>query len=277
MGLVSDLLASVADAPALTVQRAVVGPRFFGIALGESSTSGTMDAHWTGVAFLGQHQRPAGDVIEQTLQSTQGLPAAEVAGWLREGDGGDVPKETLARSAIGAATLNALLAQQRASRGTALGDENGLDVMAQAAVGKRLAVIGGFPYLDEIRAKTTQSWILELDPDDEHTPASAAPEVLPQADVVGVTGSALANGTLEGVLKLCRPDAFVVLKLCRPDAFVVLIGPTSPMSPVLFKHGAKALCGISIPSEETERVFAAIVQEGSTRRIPGTRPISLRP
>jgi uncharacterized protein len=275
MSLVSDLLASIEDAPALTVQRSVVGPRFFGVALGEARFGASSNARddgvgdaarlWSGVAFLGQHQRPSSDLVETTLRAAQGRPAAAIAGWLLEGEAGgaDLPRETLVRTAIGAATLNALLAQQLAAQGTALGEENGLDVLAQAGAGKRLAVVGGFPYLEEIRAKAAQSWILELDPDEDHVPASAAPEVLPQADVVGITGSTLANGTLSGLLELCRPDAFVVL-----------IGPTTPISPVLFQYGATALCGIA--SDDTERVFASIVQEGSTRRIPGTHAVSLR-
>ena len=131
---------------------------------------------------------------------------------------------------VGAAALNALLGAA-AGGGAALGEENGLDLLVRLSAGKRLAIVGRFPYLDGSRLTATRSWVLELNPEGDDLPAGAAPEVLPQADVVGITGSTLANGTLEGLLALCRPDATVVL-----------IGPTTPLSPVLFDYGADVLC-----------------------------------
>jgi len=250
MSLTSDLLAAVTDSPPLFTQRIEAGPRFLGVSLTSAA----------GVAFLGAGQRPAPEEVEATAAQARERPGLEVARWL---DGDSATDRQRVQTAFGAAALNALLAHGIAREKAALGQENGLDLIAKQGEGKRLAIVGHFPYLDALRAKATQSWILELDPEEGDTPASEATAVLPQADVVGITGSTLANGTLEGLLRLCRRDAFVVL-----------IGPTTPLSPVLFEYGVDALCGVI--AEDPDQVLTAITQEGSTRRIPGTRPVSLR-
>jgi uncharacterized protein len=254
VSLAAALVASVeGEQQPLVVKRAEVGPRFFGIGVGPA-TGDTLAA--TGVAFLGPPQRRGDGAVREELSASHGQPAHSVACWLAAG-------ESLERTAIGAAAVNALLALQLQSDGTTLGDENGLDLLAREAVGKSLAVVGRFPHLEEIRAKATRSWVLELEPEgDEVGPAGAA-EVLGEAEVVGITGSTIANGTLEGLLEKCRRNAFVVL-----------IGPSTPLSPVLFDYKVSALCGVL--AEDPEGVLSSIVNEGSTRRIPGTRAVSLR-
>jgi uncharacterized protein (DUF4213/DUF364 family) len=254
VSLAAALAASVEGGEeTLVVKRAEVGPRFFGIGVAAPAKE-TLAA--TGVAFLGPHQRRGEAAVQTEIAASQGQSAQMVARWLNEG-------ESLERTAIGAAAVNALLALQRLSDGTPLGEENGLDVLAREAVGKSLAVVGRFPYLDEIRAKATRSWVLELEPEGDEVGPGGAAEVLGEAEVVGITGSTIANGTLEGLLEKCRRDAFVVL-----------IGPSTPLSPVLFDYKVGAMCGVL--AEDPEGVLSSIVNEGSTRRIPGTRAVSLR-
>jgi uncharacterized protein len=257
VSLAQDLVASVAQYGAkLEARRVEVGPRFFGVATAEAGSDQLLT---TGVAFLGAHQRKAPEQIDAAIAVARGQSACDLARGL------EAPGETaadLVRMALGTAALNALLTLKLQREKAELGEENGLDLLARHASGKRLAVVGRFPYLEEIRSKATQSWIVELEPEGDESPSSAAPEILAQADVVGITGSALANGTLEGLLRDCRRDAFVVL-----------IGPTTPLSPVLFDYGATALCGVV--AKDPGHVLASIVNEGSTRRIPGTLAVSL--
>ena len=251
--LITDLLESVRAVPPLVVARTVAGPRFTAVA--GAPTAGAAPAT-CGVAYTGRGESDPGyDALAETerLQARLvGQPVAQVAETLRD-----------AASDTGAAALNALLAVPLTSGLALLGDENGLDLVATRSAGRRLAVVGAFPYLDTIRVEAQQSWVLELEPEGDQLPASAAPEVIPQADVVGITGSTLANGTLEGLLRLCRPDAFVVL-----------IGPTTPLSPVLFDYGVDVLCGAL--AQDMAQTLETVAAGGSTRRIPGMRQVSLR-
>lgn len=56
--------------------------------------------------------------------------------------------------------------------------------------------------------------------------------LIPQEDLVAITGMALTNHTIERLLALCRPEACVIL-----------LGDTMPLSPVFFECGADALSG----------------------------------
>ena len=257
MSLTRALLDSVDRDGTIEARRVEAGPRFFGIA---PAAEGSEQLLSTGVAFLGPHQRPEPDRLARVVAEARGCTVGDVAEWLT------LPSTSgteLVRTALGAAALNALLALTLAQDGTPLGAENGLDVVAREAEGRSLAVVGRFPYLDEIRAKATRSWVLELEPEEDEVGPDGAAEALAQAEVVGITGSAIANGTLEGLLAACRRDAFVVL-----------IGPSTPLSPVLFDYKVTALCGVL--AEDPAQTLASIVNEGSTRRIPGTRAVSLR-
>ena len=51
--------------------------------------------------------------------------------------------------------------------------------------------------------------MLDLNPSGNDLPASAAPEVLPDADLVAITGMTFINHTLPGLLALCKPEAYV--------------------------------------------------------------------
>jgi hypothetical protein len=262
MGLIADLYADARSAAPLVAADAVAGTRFTAIAAAPEVNGAAKGASngsalsTCGVAYTGAGEMgvpfDTGEATAQLLGRVRGQPLAQVAHRLLEGV-----------DDAAAAALNALLAAQRTAEGATFGDENGLELVAQLSAGKRLAVIGAFPYLKTIRLDAAQSWVLELDPEDDQLPASAAPEVIPQADVVGITGSTLANGTLEGLLALCRPDAFVVV-----------IGPTTPLSPVLFEYGVDVLCGSL--AEDPREVLESVAAGGSTRRLPGMRQVSLR-
>jgi hypothetical protein len=279
VGLIAELVRSVQGGPARYATRLAVGPRF--TALAGASRPGSAGADAGGVAYTGAAEgRPDFDAAVETAAVTPAVldrPLAALAYGALEGtvhgrpEGarphpGPCAAPVALRPDIGAAALNALLGTALRAAGTPLGDENGLDLLARESAGRRLAVVGHFPNLEAIRAGATESWVLELRPSGDDLPATAAPEVLPRADVVGITGSTLANGTLEGLLALCRPDAFVVL-----------IGPTTPLSPLLFDYGVDALCGSLVV--DPQEVVSSLGERPAERAQgwSGMRPVSLRP
>jgi hypothetical protein len=73
------------------------------------------------------------------------------------------------------------------------------------------------------------------------------------------------NGTLDGLLNLCRPDALVIL-----------LGPTTPLSPLLFDHGVNILAGSIV--EKPEPVLQALKQGGNFRQLhhAGVRLVTMR-
>jgi uncharacterized protein (DUF4213/DUF364 family) len=97
-------------------------------------------------------------------------------------------------------------------------------------------------------------WVLEMRPGPGDLPAEAASEVIPQADVVAITSTTLINRTFEGLLALCRPDAYVLL-----------LGPTTPLSPLLFEQGLDVLSGSLV--DDVDGVLRLVGQGATFRQI----------
>lgn len=175
--------------------------------------------------------------------------ARELAEYARS----DNPIET----AIGLAALNSLL-QEDEERFARL---NAAEYFASRGQGAAVALIGHFPFVERLRPAVGELWVIELAPEDGDYPASMAPLLLPRADVVGITGSALVNHTLDGLLGLCRSGVPIVL-----------VGPTTPMSPVLFDHGVSVLAGTRVRDEAS--VLRTVSQGASLQQVEGAERVS---
>ena len=78
--------------------------------------------------------------------------------------------------------------------------------------------------------------------------------MLPQADVVALTGTSLINHTFDGLIRLCRSDALVLL-----------LGPSAPLTPILFEAGVNAVSGTLVT--DPERVLRSVGQGATFRQI----------
>ncbi|HOT91299.1 MAG TPA: DUF364 domain-containing protein [Anaerolineae bacterium] len=166
--------------------------------------------------------------------------------------------ESLAETSVGFATINALLDVDEA----ACVEVNAADIIAERGAGRKVAVVGHFPFVPRLRAVVGELWVLELRPREGDLPASMAAEVLPQADVVALTGTSLLNHTFEDLIALCRKDAFVVM-----------LGGTTPLSSVLFDAGVDAIAG-TLLTDPTAALLA--VSQGATfPQIPGKRLVTM--
>jgi uncharacterized protein (DUF4213/DUF364 family) len=211
--------------------------------------------HWTAVVIETEGERRCG--LASTLPGTHehggepdipeagqllGRPAAELAAYLAS--------EHPTRSGLGLATVNALLPRQPQR----WNDQNAGDTILELGAGKRVVLIGHFPFVPQLRQELQFLEVLELNPLQGDLPASEAPRVLPQAEVVAITGMSLHNGTLGELLDWCSPEARVML-----------LGPSTPLSPVMFDYGVDLLAGSII--EKIEPVLQVVSQGGNFRQV----------
>ena len=126
-------------------------------------------------------------------------------------------------------------------------------------------MVGHFPFIPRLRERVGRLWVLEQRPHGEDLPADAASEVIPQADVLAITGTSLINQTFEGLMALRRPGALVLL-----------LGPTTPLSPILFDHGVHLLSGAVV--EDIDMVLRAVSQGANFRQVhrQGVRLVTIR-
>ena len=158
------------------------------------------------------------------------------------------------QSAIGMAALNSLLdVDERLCI-----ELNGADLLVQKGSDKRIALVGHFPFVPRLRGVAKELWVIERKPREEDFPESEAAGLIPQADVVGITGAAFTNGSLDGLLGLCSPQAYVLI-----------LGGTATLSPILFEHGVDAVAGTRVVQPE---IVLPLVSEGAVfRQIKGVR------
>ncbi|NLH38843.1 MAG: DUF364 domain-containing protein [Elusimicrobia bacterium] len=109
---------------------------------------------------------------------------------------------------------------------------NAEEIIKLRGTGKKTAVIGHFPFTDRLYSCAGLLKVSDLSPKSEKDISPGEMEkFLPQADVVALTALTLMNGTFERIISLCKRDAFKVL-----------LGPSSPMHPVLLKY-LDCVCG----------------------------------
>ena len=125
-----------------------------------------------------------------------------------------------------------------------------------------MAVVGHFPFLSKVREKAKQLWVIEKNPREEDFGELEADRLIPQADVVAITGTSLTNHTLEHLLSLCDPGAFVVM-----------LGDSVPLSPVLFDYHVDAISGTKVMDAET--ALRCVSQGANYRQIKGVKRLTM--
>jgi uncharacterized protein (DUF4213/DUF364 family) len=166
--------------------------------------------------------------------------------------------ESILEAAVGMATLNSLLDVDE----TAVVELNAADLIVKRGAGRNVAIVGHFPFVPRARERVGKLWVIEKNPRAGDFPESEADRLLPQADVVAITGTALTNHTLEKLLRLCAPGAFVIV-----------LGDTTPFSPVLFDYGVDALAGTRVT--DSDLALKCISQGANFRQIRGTRRLTM--
>lgn len=169
-----------------------------------------------------------------------------------------VYSESLLEAAIGMATLNSLLDIDE----SICQELNARDLIAEKGSGKNVAIIGHFPFIPYLKKTVKSLWVIEKNPKEGDFTETQGKELIPQAHVVGITGTAFSNHTIGEVLDLCSPDAFVVV-----------LGATAPLSPVLFDYGINAVSGTKVLDAET--AMRCVSQGATYRQIRGIRQLTM--
>ncbi len=214
MKLINELIeaASINNSPVNDVR---VGISWTGVHVkygGVSKTYGIPIAH-------GNYTRDMGELTSKTT--------LELADYIKSWN--------LVESSIGVAAINSMF-KPKGKKGV-----NAQDIIIEESKNKKVTMVGKFPKIDEIRSVAKELWVLESDqslinPKEGIITESAAEYVFPGSDILVITGSTLINKGLERYLNLAK----------NTDAYTIIMGPSTPMSDVLFDYGADMLAGMEI-------------------------------
>ena len=161
-----------------------------------------------------------------------GKPARELLNYLKTFN--------LLKLSIGLATLNSLIEIPNE-----LETLNVISYIEEKSFGKKVVFVGHFCGLEKVKQNAKELIILERNPKEGDVIDTAADYIVPEADIVAITGSTFANKSIEHILNLVRGQAIV-------------FGPSTPLSPVLFDYGVDIVGGSLVI--DSDRVLSAISQ-----------------
>ena len=166
--------------------------------------------------------------------------------------------DSLLEASVGFATLNALLDVPL----DRCHEVNAEELIVEKGAGKKVAIVGHFPFIPHVRDVASETWVLELAPGEGDLPAERASELLPQADVIALTGTSLLNHTFDELITHCAPNAYILM-----------LGGTTPLSTVLFDYGIDAVAGTRIVDPEAA---ARSISQGATfKQVQGKQLLML--
>ena len=165
--------------------------------------------------------------------------------------------KSLLEASIGMATINSLIDIDESK----CIEKNAFEILLEKGKEKKVAVVGHFPWIPKLRERVQNLWVIEQRLREGDLPAREADRILPECDVVGITGTSFINHTIERLLKCCE------------KAFVVLIGPTSPFSSILFDYGIDAICGSKVV--DPDQLIRSVSEGATFKEVMGVKLVTL--
>jgi uncharacterized protein (DUF4213/DUF364 family) len=238
MKIIEELISTLAfEAPVKDIRQGAFQTAVLTLSCGLASTPHNPGPHPVGMPVNG-----AGLLLEKDLRLLAHMAKSQS------------PME----SAIGMATINSLIKvdERRCT------EFNAAELLIRNGKDKKIAIVGHFPFVHQLRKVAKELWVIERNPRAGDLTEVDADKFIPCADVIGITGTAFTNHTIEHLLKLCNPNAYIVI-----------LGGTTPLSPILFDHGVDAISGTVVIN--TELVLRYVSQGATFRQIKGIRLVTM--
>ena len=166
--------------------------------------------------------------------------------------------DSILEAAIGVAAINSLIEVDL----NACRERNAAEMILEKGKGRNVAIVGHFPFIPRIRKAAKTLWVIDKNPQEGDFSETDAVDLIPEAEVVAITGSALTNHTMP-----------YLLGLCDPKAYVLALGDSVPMSPVLFDYGLNAVCGSLVV--DPDLAMKCVSQGGNFRQIRGVMRLTM--
>jgi len=190
------------------------------------------------------------DIDETVPASFTDMTALELARFSLSSD--------ISKASLGLAAINSLIEVDEL-RSVEI---NAGNLLLKKGIDKNISVIGHFPFTNDLRNVAKNLWVIEKRQRPGDYPEDNAGQYLPRSDIVAISSTTLINHTLPGLLRLC-PEKSVKK----------LLGPTTPMSPVLFDYGVDIISGSKVKDDE---VALKHISEGANfRQLKRTGAIKL--
>lgn len=216
--------------------------------------------HWTVVTSdqgIGVAKTVRGGLVGSELRNIQGMSLKQLAFSIKSWN--------MLDASLGLAAINSILntsekvmeiteplvGSDTGDDGEPIKDTDAFTHEALEVNGKKVTCVGHLPRIEALR-DVCHLTILDRNPQPGDYPDSACEYILPEQDIVYITGTAFINKTMPRLLELSR------------QAKVVLLGPSVPLSQILFRYGVDLIAGMTIADP---KLLWSAVQEGGNNNI----------
>ncbi len=244
MGVVEELLERIEaeNVDEFTVEEAVLGVGYTAVRI-NSGDVGLCHS------LLGETPCPRG--ISRRAGTLRDMKALELARLAASRD--------LSERVVGMAALNALAHHVFQEHRYRVWRGNLLPYLLREIRPSDTVVLIGYirPFENPLREASSKLLILENDPirRGKALPGSEAPRILPEADVVIITGSSIANGSIDEILNLSQ-DA----------RLKAVVGASTPLLPdPLFDRGVDAVGTLRVI--DADSLMQIVAEGGGTREL----------
>ena len=148
---------------------------------------------------------------------------------------------------IGLATLNSLIKIPEKYE-----QFNVFDYLLEKSKDKKILFIGHFEDIEKLKGIAKEIVIIERKPKGGDYLDTFQEYLIPESDIVAITGSTFANKSIKRILELSK------------DKYTIVFGPSTPLSEVLFDYGVDMIGGIVV--KDDNKVFDIISQGGSLEK-----------
>ena len=134
---------------------------------------------------------------------------------------------------VGLAALNALLPPP--DEACVTDNANASEWLRANARGRRIGIVGWFPFVESLRAEGHDVEVFEKDPATGYAMTGDRARRLASCRLLCITAATLLNDTLDGILAEASPGAEKLL-----------VGPSSPLCEATLDLGFSAVCGARV-------------------------------
>jgi len=168
--------------------------------------------------------------------------------------------ENWLEASLGMAAINSALPIEQEKLRTI----NAQEIIMKKGREKVVGIIGHFPFLEKIEQEFKKMYIFEKYPKKNDLREEDIPKYLPEANVVAITSTSLTNHTFENIIKFVNKGSYVIM-----------LGPTTPVSSILFDYGVDAISGLFVRKENINFVIAQVKEATPYRYIKGKEYVTI--
>lgn len=164
--------------------------------------------------------------------------------------------ESILEAAIGMAAINSLIDIDESK----CSELNARELIIEKGMDRKIAIIGHFPFIPRLKEIAENLRVIEKNPEPGDYSEESAEEFIPEADVLAITGTAITNHSIEGLLKLKKESSFTIV-----------LGDSAVLSPVLFDYGVDAVAGTKVT--DSELALRCVSQGANFRQVKGIQKL----